>query len=249
MGSYELENRRSSPRRLLTAFWNLLTVLVLVMTCCVGLVTVVIYLDPYSSLNLFPPPTPIQAVQVPTLTPTPLQILPPTWTPSPTITPRPTLTPTFTPTSTPTEAPTATEVPTPTPLPPEMVQYALSPGSPKAMASTAFYPDLGCKWAGVAGQIFDVNGEPVPPASVLVVVGGTLNGEAVELLSLSGAAPQYGLSGYEVVLGDVPIASQGSLYIQLFDPQGQPITNRINFDTFGACEQNLILINFNAIAR
>jgi hypothetical protein len=130
-----------------------------------------------------------------------------------------------------------------------MVQYALSEGSPKAMASTAFYPDLGCKWAGVAGQILDAAGQPVPPATVLVVVGGVLNGETVELLSLNGAAPQYGLSGYEVVLGDVPIASQGSIYIQLFDPQGTPLTDRIYFDTFGACEQNLILINFNAVAR
>lgn len=99
------------------------------------------------------------------------------------------------------------------------------------------------------GSNFDVNGDPVPSASVLVVVGGMPNGEAIELLSLSGAAPQYGISGYEVVLGDAPIASQGSLYIQLFDPQGQPLTDRIYFDTVGACEQNLILINFNAIAR
>lgn len=244
MGSFELDDRRSSPRRLLTAFWNLLTVLVLLMTCCVVLVTLIIYLDPYTSLNLFPPPTPLQAVQMPTLTPTPLQILPPTWTPSPTVTPRPTITPTFTPTSTPTTPPTATEIPTPTPLPAEMVLYELKAGSPKAMASTTFYPDLGCKWAGVAGQIFEANGEPVSPASVLVVVGGILNGKTVELLSLSGTAPQYGLSGYEVVLGDVPIASQQSLYIQLFDPQGQPLTNRIYFDTYGACDQNLILIDF-----
>jgi hypothetical protein len=130
-----------------------------------------------------------------------------------------------------------------------MVQYALSPDSPKAMASTAFYPDRGCKWAGVAGQIFDANGEPLPPASVLIVVGGKLNGESIELLSLNGTAPQYGFSGYEIVLGDVPIASQASLYIQLFDPQGQPLTDRIYFDTYGACEQNLIMIDFNAIAR
>ncbi len=244
MGSFELENRRSSPLRLLTALWNLLTILVLLMTCCVGVVTLVIYLDPYSSLNPFPPPTPFQPPQLPTLTPTPLQILPPTWTPSPTITPRPTLTPTFTPTSSPTASPTATEIPTPTPLPPEMVLYALSPGSPKALASTAFYPDLGCKWSGVAGQVFDADGQPIPPAAVLVIVGGVLNGEAVELLSLTGTAPQYGPAGYEVVLGDVPIASQGSLYIQLFDPQGTPLTDRIYFDTFGACEQNLILIDF-----
>ncbi|MCX8062921.1 MAG: hypothetical protein N3D16_10105, partial [Anaerolineales bacterium] len=180
----------------------------------------------------------------PTLTPTPLQILPPTWTPIPTNTPRPTITPTPLPTLTPTYTSTATEIPTPTPLPQEMVLYALSSGSPKATASTTVYPDLGCKWAGVAGQIFDANGAPVPPASVLVVVGGVLNGQAVELLSLSGTAPQYGLSGYEIVLGDVPIASQQSLYIQLFDPQGQPLTNRIYFDTYGACEQNLILIDF-----
>ncbi len=248
MGTFD-DDYGSSPRRVLNMLWNVLTVLVLSMTCCVAVVVMAIYLDPYSSLNLFPPPTPIQPVQMPTLTPTPLQILPPTWTASPTITPRPTITPTFTPTLTQTPVPTATQPPTPTALPPEMVLYTLSPGSPKAMASTAFYPDLGCKWAGVAGQIFDAEGEPVPAGSVLVVVGGILNGESIEKLSLSGTAPLYGFSGFEVVLGDVPIATQASLYIQLFDPQGQPLTDRIYFDTFGACEQNLILINFNGIAR
>jgi len=130
-----------------------------------------------------------------------------------------------------------------------MVLFTISPGSPKATASTAFYPELGCKWAGVAGQLFDAEGQPLPPALVLVEVGGVLNGEPIQLLSLSGTAPQYGPAGYEIVLGDIPIASQGSLYIQLFDRQGQPITDRIYFDTFGACEQNLILINFNAVAR
>lgn len=244
MGSFNLEERSGSPHRLLTALWNLLTVLVLLMTCCVALVVVVIYLDPYTSLNLFPPPTPIQAAQMPTLTPTPLKILPPTWTANPTNTPRPTITPTFTSTSTPTTPPTATEIPTPTPLPPEMILYILSPDSPNALASTSFYPDLGCKWSGVAGQIFDANGTPLPPASVLVIVGGKLNDEAIELLNLNGTAPQYGISGYEIVLGSAPIASQGSLYIQLFDLQGAPLTDRIYFDTFGACEQNLILINF-----
>lgn len=244
MGAFELEDRQSKRRRLLTAFWNLLTLLMLLMTCCVALVYLTIYLDPYSNLNLFPPPTPLQAVQMPTSTPTPLQILPPTWTASPTLTPLPTITPTFTPTSTPTEVPTATEIPTPTPLPPELVLYTLSEGSPQATTSTAFYPDLGCKWAGVAGQIFDAEGQPVPPASVLVVVRGILNGQVVELLSLSGTAPQYGPSGYEVVLGDLPIASQNSLTIQLFDTQGTPLTDPVPFETYGACEQNLLLINF-----
>ncbi|MCS6908496.1 MAG: hypothetical protein RML93_11540 [Anaerolineales bacterium] len=244
MGTFEFDNRRSASRRLPTTVWNLLTVLFLLMTCCAASATLAIYVDPYSSLNLFPPPTPIQPIQPPTLTPTPLQILPPTWTPSPTVTPIPTSTPTHTPTPTLTTTPTQTEAPTPTPLPPELVLYTLGPGSPKAMASTAFYPDFGCKWAGVAGQIFAANGEPVPLGSVVVLVGGTLNGERIELLSLSGMAPQYGPSGYEVVLGDIPIASQGSLYIQLFDPQGRPLTDRIYFETFGACEQNLVLINF-----
>ncbi|MFZ5809886.1 MAG: hypothetical protein ACOY16_11445 [Chloroflexota bacterium] len=243
------DNERNSPRRVLAFFWNCGTIVLLFMTLCIAAAVITIFIDPYSSLNLFPPPPPPQPLQLPSPTPTPIQILPPTWTPIPSNTPLPTATPQPSPTFTSTLPPTPTETSTPTSLPPEMVRYALSAGSPKATNSTAFHPQEGCKWMGVAGQVLDQNGSPVPSGSVLLVVQGFLGDQEIDLAGMAGTAPQYGPAGYEIVLGDVPFATQASLWIQLFDPQGQPLTDRIFFDTYGTCEQNLVLINFTAIKR
>jgi hypothetical protein len=110
--------------------WDVLSILGLLATCGVAAAVLMIFGNPNSSLNLFPPPTEIPTVQIPTATPTRYQ-LPPTWTPTSdfqvtatlanTQTPVPTSTSftvdTFTPTSTftntPTETPEATMTYTP----------------------------------------------------------------------------------------------------------------------------------------
>lgn len=80
--------------------WDLLSVLVLIGSVILIVVVLVIFNNPTSSLNPFPPPTLIPTIFVPSPTATPVR-LPPTWTPVPqmTATPRPSSTPL--PTSTP----------------------------------------------------------------------------------------------------------------------------------------------------
>jgi hypothetical protein len=248
MDKNETPQVRRSPLRFLTYFWNCATVVLLLMTFCVLGAALVIFLNPRSGLNPFPPPPLPEVMQLPSPTPTAIQILPPTWTPIPTRTPRPTKTPTITPTYTATLPPTATETATATLLAEEEIRFKLSTGSPKAVAVNRFHPEAGCNWLGVAGQVFDEKGTPVANGSVILIVSGWLGENYIEKTGIVGMAPQYGPAGYEIVLGDSPVATQGRLSIQLFDTQGKPLTNPVSFDTTDSCDQNLILINFSRIA-
>ncbi|MBI9049462.1 MAG: hypothetical protein JEZ00_08580 [Anaerolineaceae bacterium] len=104
-----------------SSFWDVLSVLGLLSTCAVAAVMFMIFTNPTSSLNMFPPPTEIPQVIIPSSTATLLK-LPPTWTSTPdfqatstlaaTQTPNPSSTsfvlPTFTTTSTPSRTPTIT---------------------------------------------------------------------------------------------------------------------------------------------
>ncbi len=248
MDKIENPKVRSSPLRYLTYFWNCATVGLLLITLCILGFALAIFINPQSGLNPFPPPPLPEVLQLPSPTPTAIQILPPTWTPIPTRTPRPTRTATITPTFTATLPPTPSETATATLLPEQDVHYKVSLGSPKAIAVTKFHPEVGCNWMGVGGQVFDDKGSAVTNGSVILVISGWLGGEYLEKTGIVGMAPQFGPAGYEIQLGDAPLASQGTLSIQLFDTQGNPLTNPLPFDTTDACDRNLILINFTRIA-
>lgn len=96
------------------AFWNALSIIVFLTIIGVIAFFALIFLNPYSGLNPFPPPTLPAALNLPTFTPT-YEQLPPTWTP---ITPDSQL---LGPTLKPSSTPLATEPPvvlfTKTPLP------------------------------------------------------------------------------------------------------------------------------------
>jgi len=79
---------------------------------------------------------------------------------------------------------------------------------------------------------------------VNVMVRGELAGTPVELYAISGTATNFGPGGYEIQLADHAIASSHSLYIQLLDPNGLPISPQIYFDTHDSCDENITLINF-----
>lgn len=118
-------------------FWDVLAILFLLAAIGVGVVFGMIYVDPYTSLNPFPPPTVPALLVLPTDTPTPLYRIPATWTatlqpgvvitgtlkPSSTALPTstgfllPTATDTATPTRTPTRTFTVTRTPTKTLVP------------------------------------------------------------------------------------------------------------------------------------
>jgi hypothetical protein len=57
----------------------------------------------------------------------------------------------------------------------------------------------------------------------------------------------YGPGGYEFELGEGPVASTQTLWVQLLDQAMLPLSDKIYFDTFSECDKNLILINFNQV--
>ena len=239
------EPERKTSRISMPAFslWDILTVVVLLVTLCLGVYFVSIFVDPGSSLNMLKP------AWTPTATVTPIQ-MEPTWTPTATVyvPPTATLLPSITPpaTYTPanlvpvTDTPVSTETPTFTPTP-----KALFSASSVNSIESVIIPHLlnaGCNWQGVGGTVDDQNSSPI--IGIVVRLAGTLNGKSVELTTVSGISPEYGKSGFEFVLGDTPVNSRDTLYVQLLDQAGLPLSDRIHIDTFSDCKKNLVLVRF-----
>jgi hypothetical protein len=127
MDNFELlpEQKKVSRKSLI---WNVLTVLVLLGTCCQATYFLTIFNTPNSPLNLFPPhplPTLFQTVTptntiiplestwtpTPTVSPVPSRTSAPTWTVAPSNTPRPTTSVTSTPTGSRTPSTTPSRTP------------------------------------------------------------------------------------------------------------------------------------------
>ena len=241
------DDERGAPDRS-GIVWNVLTFLVLFITLAIVILVVTVFINPNTFFNPFPPPTLPVRMMLDTATPTPVNVLPPTWTPV------------IQSSSTPTEIPEAT-------LTPEAIEdeqgiveegeeieitgdmpVVLHDGSPQYIPSTSFHPDLGCNWLGVAGQVIDINGAPV--LGLIIEVGGLLDGKRVgnpTLLQATGLATAYGDAGFEVKLADEPIASEGTVWIQVLDQAGLPLSQKIEFDTYQDCERNLVVIYFKQI--
>ncbi len=104
----------------------------------------------------------------------------------------------------------------------------------------------GCSWQGIAGQVFDTDGSPIK--NIVVKAGGTWNGAAVSLVGMTGAATSYGEGGYELVLGTKVVASNQTVWVQLYDLSGNVLSNKVNISTTTDCTKNLVLLNFKAIS-
>jgi hypothetical protein len=210
-----------------------------------------------SSCNLLPGElSPTQIEVMPTQTDT-AQDLPESQTQVPTVTVLLPVTQTSTstpqPTNTPTESSTFTPIPptlTPTVTPtkqlfqkPTATPHFLGVqiGSPVGIPNFA-YPDLGCQWMGVAGQVFDSDGTPIK--DLVVEFGGSLAGQNMTGLAITGSASIYGPGGYEFKLANEPIASNATLWVRVFDLEGSQLSAQTNINTYGTCEKNLILLNF-----
>ena len=141
-------------------------------------------------------------------------------------------------TSTPTELPTATY--TSTPLP-----YALQADTPVYIQNFA-HTDAACDWLGVAGQVFGEDDSP--QINLVLVIKGTLGQTSIDMTGVTGIpeADIYGPGGYEIVLADEPLQSEGSLSIQVFDLEGTALSEPVAFDTYADCGKNLVVINFLA---
>jgi len=240
MSKYDYPDPNSAPQPSSTPrleLWDMLSILVLLITVCIGAYFLLIFINPLSDLN------PLQNVDpnaLPTLTITPIQ-LEATWTASPTIEPTitETLRPTFTAIASPTTfsliPPTKTLTITPTPKAPFSATI-------DATKSTIIHPESACNWLGVGGTVVDAKNSGV--IGMVVRLVGTLNGKRVEMTQVSGVTTAYGKSGFEFFLGTVPISSNDTLYVQLLDLAGLPLSDNVYIDTFNDCSKNLILVRF-----
>jgi hypothetical protein len=226
-------------------FWNFLTTMVVLSMIAVGVGVTFIYFYPYSRLNPYPPQNLPKALALPSRTPT-LKSLPSTWTP--TVAPSTPVPPTLT--STPV-------TPTPTTLMDDVVMTPTSTrdadanysfgvhGDISAIGAFILNPDRGCRWMGVGGQVFDLQGRPT--TGISVQMGGVLERQNILQMSLTGTALQYGSAGYEFTIADHPVASQGALWIRLVDQSRLPLSGKIYFNTFEDCAKNMVIINFKQV--
>lgn len=107
-------------------------------------------------------------------------------------------------------------------------------------------PLLNCNWLGVGGQVFDILGNPLP--GINIRLGGISDEEAFEYrYTDSGDSIIFGDSGYEFKLGNKPVYSPPTRWIQLLDEEGLPLSAKVHFSTTGHCTQNWIVIDFKQV--
>ena len=237
---FDFEGTQSKRSAAPMQMWDMLSILVLILTACLVGYFALIFVNPNSQLNIMPPGGGLFGNPPPTLTVTPLQ-LEATWTASPTLvltpsdTPRPTFTPIFTNTPFSLVPPTKTPKPTNTPKAPFSASVT-------TVESTLIHPELACNWAGIGGTVVDANNSPV--IGTVVVLRGTLNGNTVEQQTVSGINKEYGPSGFEFVLGSAPVASNKTLFVQLVDQQNIPLSDPVQIITTAECNKNLVMVRF-----
>lgn len=100
---------------------------------------------------------------------------------------------------------------------------------------------------GVRGQAVDMSGAPI--FGLIVRLGGTLTGVSLKMpmMSLTGVMLSYGRADYEFKLADKPVASKHTLWIELLNQEGVPLSGKIYFDTYNSCDKNLIVIDFKQV--
>ena len=180
---------------------------------------IAIAVDPTAPFNPYPPPTPSS----------PLSCL---TTPGSRSTPSPVaLSPRATGRDRPDPTPLRPATLTPSPAP------ALSFGATVELQAS---PD--CTWAGLAGTVSSFEGEPLEGYPVHVW------GPGLDAIVLSGSAPAYGPSGWEVVVGEAGTAASGTWHVQLHQHDvllgHPPLSPVLQVDMTGSCQESLAIIDF-----
>lgn len=230
-------SKGTKPRRPMN-MWDIFTIVVLIITVCIAGYFLMIFINPNSSMNLLPPGG--GAGSIPSSTPEPIK-LEATWTPSPTLEMTPTSTPPPTWTPIATDTPFSLVPPTRTPKPTSTPKAPFS-STVTQVASTLIHPEAACNWAGVGGTVVDSNNAHL--IGMVVVLRGFLDGKTVDLTTVTGINKEYGPSGFEFVLGDAPVASNKTLYVQLVDQSGLPLSDKVEISTSADCAKNLVIVKF-----
>ena len=234
---FDKPQKKSAPT---LGMWDILSIVMLILTACIAGFYALIFASPNIALNPFAPGR-LETSLPPTLIPTAMPATP-TWTPSatpfipPTDTPRPTFTPVVTPTLFSIITPSSTPKPSATPKAPysASVQY---------IASSKYRPEFGCNWLGVAGIVLDKKG--AHHIDVQVLLFGDLKGQPINNITVSGTAPQYyGASGFEMQLSEIPVDTSKTLYLQLRDQGGVPLSENLYINTYASCDKNMVFVTF-----
>ena len=236
---YNYEETPSPKQSAKLEVWDMLSIATLLLTLCLGVYFVAVFIFPQSALNPFKASM-VDPNAPPTATITPLQ-MDATWTATPfaLVTETPTLLPTHTLIPSPTlfSLVTPSDTPTPTPLPKAQFSATVT-----YIDSTIIHPEAACKWQGIGGTIVDSNNADILRITVRLV--GSYNGSTKNELTVSSIAPAYGKSGYEFFLGTTPITTRSDLTLQILDQAGLPLSDPIEIDTFKECSKNLVLVRF-----
>jgi hypothetical protein len=250
-------HKSSSPGA--NSFYNLITVILLVLTAMVafGVVIRIAMLPPGArgfagepTLFVFPTETPTLRGPTPnatqTASPTPTASIVPTGTRTlvPTVTSTPTNTPTATSTMTATLTATITSTRPPTLTPTRFpYDFALENGAPSFQANNPSVTgnNAGCNWSAIAGRVIEKSGGHIT-GMVVRLRGGRTN---MDSRQASGTKTAYGSSGWEYYLNNSPTTLNGetfTLWLEYSDgvraSQDYVVTTRQN------CEQNLALAVF-----
>ncbi|MFT5194506.1 MAG: hypothetical protein ACI9EW_003330 [Cellvibrionaceae bacterium] len=192
--------------------------------------------------------TPIPTVQPTNTTEAPSTFSPMTATPTKQATSLPTPTAEFAdaalipPTKTPTPTPTPTNTPTPrgpTPTPsntPSAFIFTKTSDSPIYLRNYA--NSAGCQWAGIAGEVLDVAGNPVATGLYRVHIwdGG------IDVRLNTSSKRDYGASGWEQFIFDEPITR--SFNLQLETVSGTPVSEVYRVQSRDECNENLLYFIF-----
>jgi hypothetical protein len=125
----------------------------------------------------------------------------------------------------------------------EHSNFFIQRGTPVAIPN---FIDLaaGCNWSGIGGQVFDQTGSPV--IGLKVKLSGTYDGHPVSESITTGSSTRFGSGGFDVKLGNRPIASQ-TISLQLLDAAGVALSPPFVLGTYGTCQQNLLVVNLTPI--
>jgi len=119
-------------------------------------------------------------------------------------------------------------------------RYLFQAGTPSTIGNF-LYPEKGCNWLGIVGQVFD-GGEPVE--NIIVKLEGEFDGEPLLIYAITGGTPGLGKGGFELFLSSSLVASDNTLNIQLINMIGIPISPEYSISTYADCSKNTILVNF-----
>lgn len=147
--------------------------------------------------------------------------------------------------STPTDLPTLTKTMLPTQTSTPWSASFVIRGTPEAFPHTLLYDRYTCEeYLFIGGEVWDLREAPLKDLTVKLT--GTYGGGVVDLSSKSGEVEIYGQSGYGFVLDNQQMRTE-SLYIQLFDTNGNPLSAKTQLTVSGQCDGNLLLVNYKQV--